>query len=51
MFVHIGLVSWLNYKSLPKVFHPNLSRKIIIGIIFIFFGVFSFIVFWDKIFN
>ncbi|MCM2339344.1 MAG: Nramp family divalent metal transporter [Burkholderiales bacterium] len=51
MFVHIGLVSWLNYKSLPKVFHPNLLRKIIIGIVFLFFGVFSFIVFWDKIFN
>ena len=48
MFVHLALVSLLNYKSLPKVFQPNLLRKIIIGIIFVFFGVFSFIVLWDK---
>lgn len=50
MFVHLGLVSWLNLKSLPKVFRPALWRKIIIGIIFIFFGVFSFVVLWDKLF-
>jgi hypothetical protein len=50
MFVHLALVSWLNYKSLPKVFHPGLIRKIILGIIFLFFGVFSFTVLWDKIF-
>jgi len=35
---------------LPKVFRPNIIRKIIIGIIFIFFGVFSFIVLKDKLF-
>jgi len=50
MFVHLGLVSWLNNKSLPKVFRPNILRKIIIGIIFLFFGVFSFVVLFDKIF-
>ena len=50
MFVHLGLVSWLNHKSLPKVFRPGVVRKIIIGIIFIFFGIFSFVVFSDKIF-
>jgi len=49
MFVHLALVSWLNLKSLPKVFRPSLIRKIIIGIIFVFFGVFSFIVLWDKL--
>ncbi|MFA6353414.1 MAG: Nramp family divalent metal transporter [Candidatus Paceibacterota bacterium] len=49
MFVHLALVSWLNLKKLPKVFRPSLIRKIIIGIIFIFFGVFSFIVLWDKL--
>jgi len=48
MFVHLALVSWLNHKSLPKVFRPNWTRKIIIGIIFIFFGVFSFVVLLDK---
>jgi hypothetical protein len=50
MFVHLGLVSWLNHKALPKVFRPNIIRKIIIGIIFIFFGIFSFIVLKDKLF-
>jgi hypothetical protein len=50
MFVHIALVSWLNRKSLPKVFRPGITRKIIMGIIFIFFGIFSLIVLWDKIF-
>ena len=49
MFVHLALVFWLNNKSLPKVFRPSLIRKIIIGIIFIFFGVFSFIVLLDKL--
>lgn len=49
MFVHLALVSLLNLKSLPKVFRPSLWRKIIIGIIFIFFGIFSFIVLWDKL--
>jgi len=48
MFIHLALVSWLNLKNLPKVFRPSLIRKIIIGIIFVFFGVFSFIVLWDK---
>jgi hypothetical protein len=50
MFVHLGLVSWLNHKALPKVFQPSVIRKIIIGIIFIFFGVFSFVVLSDKFF-
>ncbi|MFA5778061.1 MAG: Nramp family divalent metal transporter [Candidatus Paceibacterota bacterium] len=50
MFVHLALVFWLNHKSLPKVFRPTVLRKIIIGIIFIFFGVFSFIVLKDKLF-
>ncbi len=48
MFVHLALVFWLNNKSLPKVFRPNMMRKIIIGIIFAFFGVFSFFVLLDK---
>lgn len=48
MFVHLGLVFWLNHKILPKVFRPGWIRKIIIGIIFLFFGIFSFIVLFDK---
>ncbi len=50
MFVHLALVFWLNHRSLPKVFRPTVLRKIIIGIIFIFFGIFSFVVLKDKIF-
>lgn len=41
MFVHIGLVSALNNKSLPQVLRPSLWRKIIIAGIFLFFGAFS----------
>ncbi|MEI6042170.1 MAG: Nramp family divalent metal transporter [bacterium] len=41
MFVHLGLVFWLNHSVLPKVFRPSWFRKIIIICIFIFFGVFS----------
>jgi len=50
MFVHLALVFWLNHTILPKVFRPGWGRKIIISLIFIFFGIFSFIVFWDKFF-
>lgn len=49
MFVHIGLVNWLNFKSLPKVFQPNLVRRVIIGGIFLFFGFFSAVVVWEKL--
>ncbi len=49
MFVHIGFVFWLNHRSLPKVFRPSLIRKIIITLIFLFFGFFSFFVLWDKL--
>ncbi|MBU0998987.1 Nramp family divalent metal transporter [Patescibacteria group bacterium] len=48
MFVHLALVFWLNNKSLPKVFRPSMIRKIIIGIIFTFFGIFCFFVLWEK---
>jgi hypothetical protein len=50
MFVHIGLVSILNRKELPKIFQPSLWRKILLGIIFVFFGVFSVVVFIDQVF-
>jgi hypothetical protein len=51
MFVHVALVSWLNNKSLPKVFRPSIMRKVITGIIFVFLGIFSLIVVWDKFFR
>lgn len=50
MFVHLALVYWLNNKTLPKVFRTSWWRRIIIFIIFIFFGIFSFIVLADKLF-
>lgn len=49
MFVHIGLVFILNNRELPKVLRPKLHRKIIISIIFIFFGCFSVSVLWSKL--
>src|SRR3989338_9232785 len=49
MFVHIGLVYWLNQKTLSKDFRPNLMRKIIILIIFCFFGFFSSLIIWDSL--
>ena len=51
MFIHIGLVNWMNFKSLPKVFHPKLYRKVILLVAFLFFGVFSLITLWDKLFQ
>ncbi len=49
MFVHIGLVFWLNHSVLPKVFRPGWTRKIIMTIIFLFFGFFTTLVLLDKI--
>lgn len=44
MAVHIGLVSFLNQKSLSKYYRASWWRKIIIGVIFLFFSIFSIIV-------
>lgn len=43
MFVHIGLVNWLNKKELPKEVRPRKARALMIIIAFAFFGVFSLI--------
>ncbi len=48
MFVHIALVNWTNHKLLPKVFRPHIIRKVIIIIIFLFFGVFSAVTIWSS---
>lgn len=50
MFVHVGMVNWMNYKSLAKEFQAALWRKLIIFVIFLFFGFFSALTLWDKIF-
>ncbi|MFA7245455.1 MAG: Nramp family divalent metal transporter [Candidatus Magasanikbacteria bacterium] len=41
MFVHIALVFFLNHRELPKMFRPSWWRKIVLALIFIFFGFFS----------
>lgn len=51
MFVHIGMVNYLNYKELPKEIQPKLWRKIIVLITFLFFGAFTILTFWDKFFK
>lgn len=50
MFVHIGLVSYLNQKELPDIFKPRIHRRFIMALIFLFFGFFSVFVIGDKIF-
>ncbi|MFC1787899.1 Nramp family divalent metal transporter [Patescibacteria group bacterium] len=50
MFVHIGLVSVLNYRALPKCFQPGVLRRILLLGIFIFFGFFSGVVIIDRLF-
>ncbi|MDA1038641.1 MAG: Nramp family divalent metal transporter [bacterium] len=50
MFVHIGLVSFLNYRALPKCFQPSVLRRIILLGIFLFFGFFSGVVVISQLF-
>ncbi|MDP3900614.1 MAG: Nramp family divalent metal transporter [bacterium] len=50
MFVHVGLVNWMNFKTLEKPFQAAIWRKLIMSGVFVFFGIFSVIVFWDKFF-
>jgi len=50
MFVHVGLVTYLNHKALPKFARARLWRKLIMGLIFLFFGFFSAVVLIDKLF-
>ena len=49
MFVHIGLVSILNYRSLPKFYQPSVLRRILLGCIFLVFGVFSGVVIYGAL--
>ncbi|NQV90061.1 Nramp family divalent metal transporter [Candidatus Uhrbacteria bacterium] len=50
MFVHIGLVSILNFRSIPKFYQPSVFRRILLGVIFVFFGVFSVVVVTNQFF-
>ncbi len=50
MFVYSGIFLRLNTKYLPKNASMKLSRKLAITFIFLFFGIFSILVFYDKVF-
>ncbi len=50
MFVHVGLVNWMNHHQLPKEVQAKLWRKAILLIIFIIFGIFSIYTIADKFF-
>ena len=50
MFVHVGLVAILNWKALPKFYQPPLWRRILLGLIFVFFGFFSVVVIYSQLF-
>ena len=43
MFIHVGLVNYMNHVTLRKQLQPSLGRKILMIIIFLVFGVFSVI--------
>jgi len=48
MIVHIALVSYLNHKTLPKIFRPHLWRKIVMAIIFTLFLGFGVVTLWAN---
>ena len=50
MFVHVGLVNWMNHRVLAKPFQAVWWRKVIIAGVFVFFGFFSFLTLWSKLF-
>lgn len=47
MFVHIGLVARLNQLSLHRPFRPVMWRRIVLWLIFLFFGFFSGWTLWS----
>jgi hypothetical protein len=49
MFVHIGLVNYMNHKTLERPFQARFYRKFIMLIAFIVFGAFSTFTLWDQI--
>ncbi len=50
MFVHVGLVNWMNHKIMPKELQAAWWRKAIVVLIFLVFGAFSLYTVWDKLF-
>lgn len=50
MFVHVGLVNWMNHKTLPAELQAAWWRKAILLLVFLVFGAFSSYTVWDKLF-
>ena len=50
MFVHVGLVNYMNHKVMPKPMQAAWWRKAIVLIVFAVFGAFSLYTLWDKLF-
>ena len=50
MFVHVGMVNWMNWKVLPKETQSGIIRKIIVILIFIFYGLFAAVTLGSKVF-
>ena len=48
MFVHVGLVYRLN-RTLPGPCRPVIWRQVVIGVIFVFFGIFSLVTIINEI--
>lgn len=48
MFVHTGLVLWLNMTSLDKSIRPSIFRISMMVLAFLFYGGFSMYVIYDK---
>lgn len=51
MFIHIGLVNYMNYKLLPQALQPKVFRKIVLSVIFLVFGIFSIVTIFSTIKN
>jgi len=49
MFVHIGMVNWMNIKKLPKEYRPRIWRRLVMLGIFLFFGFFSLVTIFSQI--
>lgn len=50
MFVHVGLVNYMNHKVMPRPLQAAWWRKAIIILVFTVFGLFSAYTVWDKLF-
>jgi len=50
MFIHTGLVNWMNHKTLPKEVQASVLRKTIIVGILLFFGMFSIVTIVSLVF-